>query len=84
MAIQLIMSAMRNGSLEKDVSYYFDIAESIESEAIDRFYIQKSHCDSCKGELKFHDLQGQFRIECDCKSGIGNNYKDAYDKWNEK
>ena len=82
-ALQLIMNAVQSGQMES-VSFYFQMAENIESEAISRRYIQKVICDECRTKIDTINLDEQFRVKCDCKNGIGTTYEDAYQDWSSK
>lgn len=82
-ALQLIMNAVQSGQMES-VSFYFQMAENIESEAISRRYIQKVVCDDCKTRIENIEMIGQWRVKCDCKNGVGKDYDEAYDNWSNK
>jgi len=80
LALQLIIDANKAGTL-KDVKYYFDLAEEIQKEALERRYIEKKFCDKCGTKIQHIEMSGQHRVKCDCKNGKGDNYESAYQDW---
>ena len=84
LSISIILNAVQSGKLEKPVSYYFDIAETVEKEAIKRKFIEPKVCNKCQGVLEFIDLDGQWRVKCDCIEAAGDTRDKALTSWMEK
>ena len=84
LVIKLITDANQAGTLKDDIKFYFDLAEQIEKEALTRRYIHKVVCDDCGFKIDTIEMDGQTRVRCDCKNGIGKNYDEAYMDWLNK
>ena len=78
--LQFIIDANKAGNL-KDVQFYFDLAEQIEKEALERRYIEKKFCDICGSKIDHIEMSGQHRVKCECKNGVGKDYDEAYKDW---
>ena len=84
LALQLIFNSMKGGNFKEDVKYYFNLAEEIKEEAIERNYIKAQYCKKCNGEIKHINLNDQWRVKCECKEAIGKTEQEAYIKWRDK
>jgi hypothetical protein len=81
MLIQLILNAAKSGNFDIDVSEFCNIVDDIETESFKRGYIKQTHCVLCGSEIKYIDMDDQFRVQCECKKAVGKNEEEAYSNW---
>jgi hypothetical protein len=76
----IILNAAKTGMLlnPKEI---FDFVDEFEKEAIDRGLVHLTHCPKCGVSPKSIDLQGQFRVQCNCYKSIEQTKEKAFEKW---
>jgi hypothetical protein len=65
----------------EDIKNIFDTVELFYREAEHRMLLPMEVCPKCEKPVKTVDLQGMYRVQCECLKGTGKTELEAFKKW---